>query len=61
MFLEQYSNVPNYKVGFRIFEETVNSFEDPSLNDNAKGFSNYAAPGADRFRIYAQLTKVGIR
>ena len=58
LFLEQYSNVPNYKVGFRIFEETVNSFEDPSLNDNAKGFSNYAAPGADRFRIFAQLTKV---
>ena len=58
LFLESYSNVPNYKVGFRIFEETVNSFEDSSLNDNAKGFSNYAAPGADRFRIFAQLTKV---
>ena len=58
LFLEEYSNVPSYKVGFKIFEEIVNSYEDPSLNDNAKGFSNYAAPGADRFRIYAQLTKV---
>ena len=60
LFLEEYSNVPSYKVGFRIFEEIVNSYEDPSLNDNAKGFSNYAAPGADRFRIYAQLTKVDL-
>ena len=60
LFLEQYSNFPSYKVGFRIFEEIINSYEDPSLNDNAKGFSNYAAPGADRFRIYAQLTKVDL-
>ena len=58
LFLEEYSNVPSYKVGFRIFEETVNSYDDSNLNDNAKGFSNYAAPGADRFRIFAQLTKL---
>lgn len=60
LFLEEYSNVPSYKVGFRIFEETVNSYDDSNLNDNAKGFSNYAAPGADRFRIFAQLTKVAL-
>ena len=60
LFLDEYTNTPSYKVGFRIFEDIVNSFEDPSLNDNAQGFSNYAAPGADRFKIFAQLTKVDI-
>ena len=60
MFLDEYTNTPSYKVGFRIFEDIVNSFEDPNLNDNAQGFSNYAAPGADRFKIFAQLAKVDI-
>jgi hypothetical protein len=27
------------------------------LYDNAKGFTNYAAPGADRFKINLTLTK----
>ena len=25
--------------------------EDPSLNDNASGFTNFAAPGANRYKI----------
>lgn len=58
LYLEEYSNAPSYKVGFRIFEELVNSYENPNLNDNSQGFSNYAAPGADRFKIFAQLTKI---
>ena len=45
--LDPYSNTPSYRVGFDIVEEIINSDEDPSLNDNAKGFTNYAAPGAD--------------
>ena len=55
IYLDQYQNNGSYYVGFRITESIVNSFEDPSLNDNAQGFSNYAAPGADRFRIKATL------
>ena len=31
--------------------------DDASLNDNAKGFTNYAAPGADRFKISVKLAK----
>ena len=31
--------------------------DDKSLYDNAKGFSNYAAPGADRLKITATLSK----
>tara|TARA_R100000030_G_scaffold54359_1_gene40913 strand:+ start:17 stop:5218 length:5202 start_codon:yes stop_codon:yes gene_type:complete len=60
LFLDEYSSTPSFKVGFRVYEEIVTSFEDPSLNDNSQGFSNYAAPGADRFQIYAQLVKLEI-
>jgi len=58
MLLDQYNNVSNYKVGFRVLESFVNSYEDPSLYDNAKGFSNYGAPGADRLKIQLYLDKI---
>jgi len=58
LYLDQYSNSPSYKVGFRIYEQFINSYDDSSLNDNSQGFSNYAAPGADRFKIFAQLEKI---
>lgn len=57
VILSPYTNITNYRVGLSIFEELVSSSDDISLNDNAKGFSNYAAPGADRFRIRTSLTK----
>jgi len=57
LILDPYSNQPSYKVGLDIIEEIITSDEDESLNDNAQGFSNYAAPGADRFKISAQLGK----
>lgn len=60
LYLEPYSSTPSYRVGLKIFETTVNSYEDPDLNDNAQGFSNFAAPGADRFSIFATLSKVPI-
>ena len=39
-----------------VVEEIINADEDPSLNDNAQGFSNYSAPGADRLKISAVLS-----
>ena len=57
LILDPYSNQPSYKVGLDIIEEVITSYEDESLNDNAQGFSNYAAPGADRFKISAFLSK----
>ena len=35
----------------------IGSKDDDSLYDNAKGFTNFAAPGADRFKIGLTLTK----
>ena len=55
--LDPYDNRPSYRVGFDIVEEIVNSDQDSALNDNAKGFTNYAAPGADRLKITLNLTK----
>ena len=57
IILEPYSTSPSYRVGFEIIEEIVNANEDSSLFDNAKGFTNFAAPGADRFKITVQLAK----
>jgi hypothetical protein len=59
IILDQYSNFPSYSVGFEVVEDIITSEEDQFLNDNAKGFSNYAAPGADRLGISLVLTKVG--
>tara|TARA_B100000579_G_scaffold54205_1_gene38033 strand:+ start:20290 stop:27834 length:7545 start_codon:yes stop_codon:yes gene_type:complete len=57
VILEPYSTRPSYRVGWEILEELVNSNDDSTLNDNAKGFTNFAAPGADRFKIGVKLSK----
>ena len=60
LILEPYSNKPSYRVGFEIVEEIITSSDDSSLNDNAKGFTNFAAPGADRFKIGVKLAKKAV-
>lgn len=57
IILDYYSNTPSYRVGLKISEEIITSKDDPSLYDNAKNFTNYAAPGADRFKINLSLIK----
>jgi len=58
IILDQYSNSPSYRVGLTITEEIVTaSSQNSDLYDNAQGFSNESAPGADRFRITASLSK----
>ena len=57
IILDPYTNNPSYRVGLQIDELIVNAKEDNTLFDNAKGFSNFAAPGADRLKIQLTLTK----
>jgi len=57
ILLDQYSNTPNYRIGLLVSEEIVTSFDDPSLNDNSQGYSNFAAPGADRFKLSTTFIK----
>ena len=57
IILDDYTNNPSYRVGLQINETLVNAKEDNSLFDNAKGFTNFAAPGADRLKIELILSK----
>jgi len=55
--LDPYSNTPSYRVGLNIDEQLVTAKDEDSLYDNARGFSNFAAPGADRLKITTTLAK----
>jgi hypothetical protein len=57
IILDYYNNQPSYKIGLTVNESIVSYKEDNTLYDNAKGFTNYAAPGADRFSINLKLDK----
>ena len=57
LILDQYGGTPSYRIGFDVQEEFISADEDPSLNDNASGFTNFAAPGADRLQINISLMK----
>ena len=57
IILDQYTNNSTYRVGLQIVENEIAAKEDTSLYDNAKGFSNFAAPGADRLKIELVLAK----
>ena len=60
LILDQYSNIPTYRIGLLITEEIITSDLDPSLNDNSRGFNNYSAPGADRLKMTCALHKKAI-
>ena len=61
LILDQYTNIPTYRIGLAIDESiAVASEEFSDLYDNARGFSNFAAPGADRLKITATLIKKSI-
>ena len=57
IILDNYTNNSSYRVGLKIDELIITANDDNSLSDNAKGFTNYAAPGADRFKLNLTLTK----
>jgi hypothetical protein len=48
---------PSYAVGFDIDSSIVTSNQDITLLDNAQGAYNFLAPGSDRLRVEATLTK----
>lgn len=50
--VSKYNSTPNdVVVGFQTKEEIITSTQDGSLLDNASGFNNYTAPGADRLKL----------
>lgn len=50
-------NVTNCQIVLKINESIVTSDTDESLLDNAQGSPNYAAPGADRYKVELTLQK----
>lgn len=54
--VSKYTNVTNATVGLSFTESIVTEKEDASLYDNAQGFSNYTAPGAQRYKIELTLS-----
>lgn len=55
--VSDYSTNPgNTIVGFDTVESIITADIDPSLNDNALGYSSYGAPGADRLKLVPTLT-----
>ncbi len=60
LILEKYSAISSYKIGWDITESIVTPEDDPSLKDNAQGYSNYSAPGAHRLKITLNLQKFAV-
>ncbi len=58
--LSPFINTVSAKVGLRVVENVINSDIDKSLTDNAAGYSNYTAPGADRLALDLVLEAVDI-
>ena len=55
LVVDKYYSQPSAKVGFEIEEELITPEKDITLYDNARGSSNYAAPGAHRLQINLNL------
>ena len=60
LILDQYNSNGSWRIGLNVEEDVISSDIDPTLTDNAQGFNNFTAPGADRLRITATLAKKGI-
>lgn len=57
ILLDNYHPRPSYRIGFDVAQQTITPEEDATLKDNAQGASNFAAPGAHRYKVVLTLTK----
>ena len=60
IILSAFSRTPTCKIGFSINHQIVSETDDESLLDPSNGTPNYNAPGADRLKIEATLTKIAL-
>jgi len=60
LVLDKYSNTPTYRIGLVIDEQLITAVDDETLLDNAQGTFNFAAPGADRYKVVATLGKLPV-
>ena len=57
LLLDKYTNTPTYRVGLKLTESIITPEEAAALQDNAQGSSNFAAPGAHRYKTDLTLEK----
>ena len=57
LVLDKYTNTPSYIIGLSVTESIITSDTDSTLVDNAQGTPNFAAPGANRYKIATTLIK----
>lgn len=60
LYIGRFTNTPTARVGFEVLEQIVTPEDDTSLNDNAQGSNNYAAPGAHRYKIDLALKRLAL-
>jgi len=58
IILDPYRSDVSFKVGLEVKESIITSDLDQKLTDNAAGYSNYTAPGADRLGITVRLRSI---
>lgn len=58
VILDRYNRFPNCYVGFIVHESIITPEQDFTLNDPAQGSYNYAAPGAHRLKLDAELVSL---
>lgn len=57
LVLSKYTADCTYRIGYMVKEESITN--DPKTLDPASNYSNYSAPGADRYKITLRLVKIG--
>ena len=60
LVVDKYYSQPSTKIGFLIDEEIITPEKDVTLYDNARGFSNFSAPGAHRLQINLNLVNYSL-
>lgn len=55
IYLSKYTNYPTGKVCVGLIEDIIDATEDEELQDPAEGSYNFAAPGADRYKLSTDL------
>jgi hypothetical protein len=58
LYVGRFTNTVTARVGFEVIEEVITPEQDATLNDNAQGSNNFAAPGAHRYKVSVNLKRL---
>ena len=60
LYVGRFTNTVTARVGFEVIEEVITPEQDATLNDNAQGTNNFAAPGAHRYKVSVGLKRLAL-